>query len=121
VALGGITDGATVYVTYTFALTSLQLSQQQGLNFWNGLDEVAQADDRVAVISAASMLFTAAYDTSVAYALNGNLYAATTNGKEGLFTSSNAGSAVFVGRVLQLPTASDPYLGLRLNPGLFAL
>jgi hypothetical protein len=121
VALGSIGDGDTVYVTYSFALTQLQLTQQQGLNFWNTLDETSQADDRVAVITEASMLFTAAYDTSVPYELNDNLYAATTNGKEGLFTSDNTGSAVFVGRVLQLPTASDPYLGLRLNPGLFAI
>ena len=116
-----IGDGDTVFVSYSFNLSQLELSSQQGLNFWNNLYEVSQADGRCAVIESASMLFTANFDPSVAYTLNGNLYAATDNGREGFFTSDNAGSAVFAGRVLQLPTAADPYLGLRLQSALFAL
>lgn len=117
----GITSGSTAYVTYTWLLTTAQLMQNQGMNFWNNLDEVSQADGRVTVITSAALLFTAQYDTTRTYSLTGtgsNLYAATTDGKEGLFTNDTTGSAVFVGRVVQAPTAADPFLGLRLvkNP-----
>lgn len=114
---GAIADGATVYVTYTWAITELDLQQMQGKNFWNTNDEVSQADGRATVITDAELLFTTQYDTSKVYALTGsgsNLYASTTVGQEGLFTSSSAGSAKFVGRVFQVPTAADPFLGMRL-------
>jgi hypothetical protein len=123
VALGGITDGATVYVSYTFQITSADLYQLQGVNFWNNLDDVSQNDSRITVITDAEMLFTTQYDTSVVYTMTGatsNLYASTTGGKEGLFTTSTAGSAKFVGRVMQVPSAADPYLGLRLFKSAFA-
>lgn len=112
IALGVIGDGDTVYVSYTFAITSQEVTQQHGTNFWNNLDEVSQADNRVTVITDAELLFTTHYDTSRQYALTGassNLYAGT----GGLFTNDNA-SGKFMGRVMQLPTASDPFLGLRL-------
>lgn len=116
-----ITSGSTVYVTYTFQVAESDLLQMQGKNFWNSLDEVSQADNRVTVITDAELLFTSQYDTSKVYTLTGatsNLYAATAGGKEGLFTSDSSGSAKFVGRVFQVPTAADPFLGLRLikNP-----
>jgi hypothetical protein len=118
---GAIGSGDTVYVTYTYLLSTAQLLQNQGQNFWNNLDEVAQHDNRVTVITSAEMLFTCQYDTTRTYTLTStgsNLYASTTVGKEGLFTNDSSGSAVFVGRVIQVPTASDPFLGLRLvkNP-----
>lgn len=114
----GITDGQTVYVTYTYAITESMLLQNQGKNFWNTIDEVSVNEGRVTVITDAEILFTSQYDTGVNYALTGatsNLYAATTGGKEGLFTSSSAGSAKVVGRVFQVPTAADPFLGVRLT------
>lgn len=113
---GAIADGATVYVTYTYQLTASELSTMQGQNFWNGLDEVSQNEGRCAVITDAELIFTSQYDTTRTYALTGansNLYASTTAGKEGLFTTDSAGSAKFVGRVFQVPTAADPFLGLR--------
>jgi hypothetical protein len=117
VAAGGITSGSTVYVTYTFVIPTQDLYQTQGVNFWNNLDEVSQADGRVTVITDSELLFTTQYDTSRVYTLTGatsNLYASTAAGKEGLFTTDPAGGAKFVGRVMQVPTASDPYLGVRL-------
>lgn len=114
---GAITDGQTVYVTYTYALTESMLLQNQGKNFWNTLDEVSVNEGRVTVITDAELIFTSQYDTGVNYAITGatsNVYASTTSGKEGLFTSSSAGSAKFVGRVFQVPTAADPFLGVRL-------
>jgi hypothetical protein len=124
VATGSIGDGDTVLVTYTWLISEAQLLQLQGKNFWNTNDEVSAADGRVTVITQAELIFTTQYDTSKVYTITGstsNLYASTTAGQEGLFTSSSAGSAVFVGRVFQVPTASDPFLGLRLVKQPFAV
>jgi hypothetical protein len=120
-AASAIPSGSTNYVTYTFQIPESDLLQLQGKNFWNSLDEVSMADNRVTVITDAELLYTTQYDTSKVYSLTGsnsNLYAATAAGKEGLFTSDPSGSAKFVGRVFQVPTAADPFLGLRLikNP-----
>lgn len=117
---GNIADGATVYVTYTYQLTEAELLTMQGKNFWNSLDEVSQNEGRVTVITDAELLFTSQYDTSRSYALTGassKLYAATGGGKAGLFTNDSSGSAKFVGEVFQVPTAADPFLGLRLFKG----
>ncbi len=114
---GTIPDPGTVYVTYMYQLAETDLLQFQGKNFWNTNDEVSISDNRVAVITQAEILFTTQYAQKDTFALTGansNLYAATTDGQEGLFTTSTAGSAKFVGRVLQVPTASDPFLGVRL-------
>lgn len=112
---GAIPSGATVYVSYTFQVAPLDLLQIQGQNFWNNLDEVSQADSRCTVITSAGLIYTTQYDTTDTFALTGatsNLYASTT--LPGLFTTKTAGSAKFVGRVFQVPTAADPFLGLRL-------
>ena len=90
----------------------------QGKNFWNTNDEVSQADGRCAVITDAELIFTTQYDTSKVYALTGagsNLYSSVA--QPGLFTSDSASSAKFIGRVFQVPTAADPFLGLRLQKG----
>jgi hypothetical protein len=111
VALGGITDGATVYVTYTWQITESDLVQMQGKNFWNTNDEVSQNESRITVITDAELLYTTQYDTSKVYSLTGansNLYASAT----GLFTSTSG--TKYVGRVFQVPTAADPFLGLKL-------
>lgn len=122
VAVGGApADGATVFVTYTWAITEADLLQLQGKNFWNTSDEVSQADGRCTVITDAEILFTTQYDTTKVYALTGatsNLYASVA--APGLFTSDSASSAKFIGRVLQVPTAADPFLGLRLQKGTVA-
>lgn len=122
VALGAITSGQTVYVTYSYQITQNDLMQFQGMNFWNTVDEVSQADNRVTVITDAALLFTTQYDTSRLYSLTGansELFASQTAGQEGLFTSATGG--LFVGRVFQVPTAADPFLGLRLVKSPVAL
>lgn len=114
----GITSGATVFVNYTFAITSQEVNQQQGTNFWNNLDDVSQADNRITVITDAEIIFTAQYDSSRTYSLTGvnsNLYASVA--LPGLFTNDTSSSAKYVGRVFQLPSASDPYMGVRLVKG----
>jgi hypothetical protein len=107
-----------VYATYTYELTSQDI-EFQGRNFWNQLDEVSVADGRITVITDAAFLFTSMYDTSRVYTLTGtgkNLYCGggVTPALAGYFTNDNA-EGEFVGHVIQVPTADDPFLGVRLG------
>lgn len=111
---GVVADGQTVYVSYTFTIQNADLDFQ-GRNFWNGTDDVTIQDGRITVITGWSMLFTTQYNTALQYTLGDALIA----GNTGLFTkaaASDAGSAsIAVGTVIQVPTATDPYLGLVRN------
>lgn len=108
----------TVYATYTYELSSRDLDFQ-GRNFWNFTDDSSIADNRITVITDASILFTSMYDTSRVYTLTGtgkNLYCAgaVTAALAGLFTNDVA-EGEFVGHVIQVPNADDPFLGVRLG------
>jgi hypothetical protein len=127
-----ITNGVTVYVTYTFALTAQQALNTQGVNFWNQIDDVSIQDGRITIITDWSIIFTTMYDTSQFYTLTGansNLYAGgisvttggpTALGNAGLFTNSTTDGGNFVGRVMQLPSPGDPFLGITFAGGPFA-
>lgn len=108
---GAIADGQTVYVTYTYAIQSTDLDFQ-GRNFWNFTDDVTIQDGRITVITGWSMLFTTQYNSSIQFSLGDSLVCSTA----GLFTkaaAADAGTGAFpVGTVIQVPTATDPYLGL---------
>jgi hypothetical protein len=114
---GTIPVATTVYATYTYDLQSRDLDFQ-GRNFHNFTDDVSIADGRVTVITDASLLFTSQYDTSRVYTLTGvgkNLYCGgVTAALAGLFTN-NAAEGDFVGHVIQVPTADDPFLGVRIG------
>lgn len=114
---GSIPTGTTVYATYTYELSQRDLDFQ-GRNFFNFQDDVSIADGRITVITDASVLFTSQYDTSQVYTLTGatkNLYCGgNTAALAGLFTSDDA-EGEFVGHTIQVPTASDPFLGVRLG------
>jgi len=115
---GSLVVGATMYATYTYALTTADLDFQ-GRNFFNLQDDVTIADSRLTVITDASLLFTTMYDTArTDYALTGvgkNLYCGgATPALAGLFTTDPT-EGEFVGHVMQLPTADDPFLGVRLG------
>jgi len=116
VSTGAIPLATTVYATYTFQLQTSDLDFE-GRNFWNMTDDVTIANSRVTVITEASVLFTSCYDTSRTYSLTGvgkNLYCGgATPALAGLFTN-NAAEGKFVGHVIQLPSANDPFLGVRL-------
>lgn len=111
VGSGAITDGQTVYVTYSFALTSVDY-QFQGKNFFNSLNDVEQQAGRLAVMMGPALIFTTEYDTSKTYSLTGATSDLFCNAS-GQFTNVNANN--FVGKVFQLPSAADPFLGLRLT------
>jgi len=106
-----IPDGGYVYVNYQYALTSAD-ELQEGRNFWLDTDDVTIQDDRITVITGRATLFTSQYDPSETYTINATLYAgATAESLDGYFTTSATGG-VTVGKVFQLPTADDPYLGV---------
>lgn len=104
-------DGATVYVTYTFAMTDADY-QFQGLNFFNRLNDVSVAEDRLTIIQGPATVFTTQYDTAQTYAVNDSLYCGgATAGLEGLFTNQSS-EGRYVGKVVQPPRADDPFMGL---------
>lgn len=109
VALGAIADGATVYVTYTYNLTDADF-EIDGKTFRNQSNNRIQGqENRCVVITGWSRIFTMEYNTSVTYATatsNFKLYC-TSEGK-----ASSAAANDLVGRVIQLPTSDDQYLGM---------
>jgi len=108
VALGGIADGETVLVSYRFAAQTGDLDFQ-GRNFFNFLDDTAAAQGRLVVLEGPAKVFTAAYDTSLVYAVGDVLKC----GADGYVTKTGAGDVV--GKVIQPPSATDPYLGYNLT------
>lgn len=112
-----VTDGQTVFVTYTFAMTNADYTFH-GRNFFNFVDDVTIAEGRVTVVLAPAIIYTTHFVTSRTYTLTGtgsNLYCGgTTGGLEGLFTN-DSGEGAYVGRVIQLPSASDPYMGVHFT------
>lgn len=115
VRVGGstITDGQYVLVTYQFALTAAE-QESEGYNFWLKTNDVTIQDSRVTVITGEGIVFTTQFDPSQVYAVNTAVYSgATAAGLDGLFTARNTSGNV-VGSVFQVPTAADPYLGVKL-------
>ena len=124
-----ITDGQTVYATFTYALVDADFNFD-GRFFQNqAADRTLYQEGRIAVITDWARVYTIEWTTGDAgaagsglnttYALTGttsNLYCSP----EGKFTNDTAGSPNFVGRVYQIPTAQDPYMGVTagLNPVL---
>jgi hypothetical protein len=86
--------------------------QRSGYNFWNFTDDVTIQGDKITVITGEASIYTMQYDPSITYTIGATLTAGTTaEVLRGLVTVGGAGLAV--GRVIQLPTPADPYLGIR--------
>jgi hypothetical protein len=115
-ASGTIPDGATVYVSYTYALTAQDM-QFQGENFWNRQDDVTINGGRVAVVLNSATLFTTEYVTGVQWQVNDLVYAGQTDSEDQGLVTNDSGEGDQIGRVIQVPTATDPYLGWELIPG----
>lgn len=106
-----IADGGYVYVSYQYALTAQELLDD-GQNFWNFDNDVTIQGDKVTVITGEADIYTTAYDSSQTYSINDALTAGTTaEVLTGHVTKGGAGLAV--GYVIQVPTPSDPFLGIR--------
>lgn len=121
-----ITSGATVYVTFTYALTVAQARIDGNYFNSNTQSRTSFSENRITVIKAPSELYSAVYDTGGGLDNGGGLVSnegqyATTGlqsrlfcGTDGLPYSPKLGSAPSadeVGYVLQVPTADDPWLG----------
>jgi hypothetical protein len=106
-----ITDGQKVYIDYLFQVSDTD-ADFQGRNFFNQIDDVTLQDGRITVITNWSILFTAMFDPSVAYAYGAPVYGGNSS-KAGLFTSTSGSNRPYMGRVFQTPSASDPYLGVQ--------
>lgn len=110
VAGGSPADGEIVGVDYQYQVTEQEL-KYEGRNFWNFLNDVDIQDGKITVINDWSIIFTTQYDPAQTYAVNDALTAGTSGAsKSGLVTKGGGGP--FIGRVFQVPTADDPFLGV---------
>ena len=110
-----IADGETVGVDYQYQVTEAEL-QFEGRNFWNFLNDVDIQNGKIAIINDWSLIFTTQYDPAQTYAVNDTLTAgAVGDTKQGLITKGGAGA--YVGKVFQVPTADDPFLGVQYAGG----
>jgi len=110
-----IPDGGYVYCNYLYQVTEAE-RKFEGSNFWQSLNDVSIQDGLVTVARGDCVIFTTQYDAAQTYSVNTKLYAGTSGASlSGYVTSSAVGS--FIGNVVQVPTASDPFLGLRYIGG----
>ena len=99
-----ITAGETVYVTYTYEMTAAD-KEQAGVNFFNSNDDT-QGCNKITMLQGGWRVYTDQFETDQNYAMNAQLFVSA-NGK---FTSEVL--TYHFGRVVSIPTASDPYLGV---------
>jgi hypothetical protein len=111
---GTIADGATVYVTYTYFVTEADLDFK-GRNFFNFTDDVTIQQGRIAAITDWSIVFTTMFDPARTYSIQQPLHV-DGGARAGLFTNQTGGGRPVFGRVFQLPSADDPFLGI-VTPG----
>lgn len=110
---GSIALDTTVYVSYAWALTESDY-QLEGKNFWQSEDYVTIQDGRITVLEAPCTVYTTEFDPSRVYTLTGTTSNVYCNAS-GNFTTLNDTTTKLVGKVVGLPTASMPYLGIRLH------
>lgn len=121
VAAEGITTPATVYVSYVWNLTAADYVFE-GTNFWGSQDWVTIQDQRITVIQNPAIIFTTEFDPTVVYTTAGatsNIYInIVKTGLGAVFTSTATSNSPRVGHVIQIPTASDPFLGIQLDASM---
>lgn len=107
-----IPDGATVYVTYTYALTAADDEIDGNFFTSNTQNRTTGAVRRVTVIMPNATIFSAAYagtdGSGAGWALTGTGHKVYCSA--GALPTPISGTEE-VGRVVQLPIANDPYLG----------
>ncbi len=112
-----IPDGGYVYVNYQYQMSNVEL-ENQGLNYWNQINDVSVRNNRITIINDWSFIFTTEYDMNQTYAVNDVLLAGNASaGLAGMVTKGSKGTA-YIGRVFQPPSAADPYLGIRYVGGM---
>lgn len=116
IAVPGIADGDTVLVSYQYPVTEAEL-KFEGRNFWNFINDVDAQGGKITVINDWSLIFTTQFNPGLTYAVNETLTAgAVAAGLGGLVTKGGGGA--YIGKVFQVPTADDPFLGIRYVGGM---
>lgn len=116
IAGGSIAAGASVVVHYRYTVQTGQEHWQNVSTRWStGSNYDRQPDDtlgsgQIAIAEGDAIVYTDQYDVAQAYTLNASL----TSNTGSLWTLSTAGDSVgsVCGRVIFVPTAADPWLGL---------
>lgn len=112
-----IVDHQYVGVDYQYEVTSSEM-KFEGRNFWNFTDDVSIQDNKITVINDWSLIFTTQYDASQTYAVNDALYAGdAATLLQGFVTRDSGLATPYIGRVFQLPTAADPFMGIQYAGG----
>jgi hypothetical protein len=106
---GTVVQGQTVFITYQSTVTNADLDFQ-GRNFWNQNDDVTVQGGRIAVVQDYAILFTSEYDSTLTYAVGDVIRASALTGVTA-GQVRNTGAGDILGRVIQAPSASDPFLG----------
>jgi hypothetical protein len=113
--MAGIAPHATVIIAYTYSI-------QPGHEFWNNgstkwatgqtydrLPDASIGSGKIAVIEGNVVLYTDQYDPVQTYTLN----AALRSDANSLWTVASTGNVSSIcGRVVKVPTATDPFLGV---------
>lgn len=99
-----IITGDTVYVTYTYQKTEAEVLRD-GKNLYNTNDYTA-GSNRITVYQGNWRLYTDQFDTSLNYTVGAQLYVGAT----GKFTAAVLTNKA--GRVVDVPTAANPFLGV---------
>ena len=112
---GNITALQAVIIWYTYTLQQTQVYWDNVSTQWTaaGQNYDRQADDtlgsgKITVAEGDAKLYTDAYDVTNTYAVNNPLYSDSAS----LWTST-AGYTSACGRVISVPTATDPFLGVQ--------
>lgn len=112
---GTMVVGATVYVNYQYAMTARELLDD-GANFWNSSDDVTIQGDKVTIIEGPATIYTTQFNASRPWAINDDVSPGqqAADGCAAIFdrTASSTNTTV-IGKVIQLPTASDPFIGIQ--------
>lgn len=112
---GSIPLLTTVYAWYQYNLTAAELLRD-GLNFWNFSDDITVQGGKCVVITGPCEIYTTQYNAARTWAINDDVtIGAVGDGANGIYDqNSTSANNTSIGRVIQLPTADDPYLGIQL-------
>lgn len=113
---GHIPLKTVVYAWYQYDLTAAELLAD-GQNFWNMQDDVSIQGGKVTVIAPmGAVVYTTRFHTGRVWAINDEVVAGSTSESAAGIFDRNADSTnnTVVGVVVQIPTADDPYLGIKL-------
>ena len=110
----GIAAGASVVVWYMYSVSSNQIYWENVATKWStGQNYDRQPDDtlgsgKITVAEGDAKIYTDQYDVTQTYTLNASLRSDTNS----LWTTATTAYSV-CGRVIQVPTASNPFLGVQ--------